>query len=473
MQVSILNGIFSDEAGDFRTSFPINLIPVPKENGISEGYLRPADGILLDGTGPGTDRGGINWNGELYRVMGNKLVRIASNGAIAELADIAGTGQVTLDYSFDNLIIAAGGNLYYWNGTITQVTDPDLGTVIDALWVDGYTMTTDGTSLIVTDLNDPTSVNPLAYGSSEIDPDPVKGLFKLHNEVHALNRYTVEVFNNRGVPNGGGKFPFERNEGATISRGVVGTYAAATYTVGETDVIAFLGSGRNEAPSIWVGVNAASTKIATREIDTLIQRYTEEQLSTVVMESRLNKGHYHLYVHLPDITMVYDAKASEVLQKPVWFLLTSSITGMSQYRARNLVWCYNDWHVADPTTTNYGRYTDMTGEHYGEKVYWRFGTSILYNAGMGAIINQIELVCLPGRVAFGVDPVVWTSYSLDGETWSQEKPCKAGKQGNRTNRLTWRQQGRMSNYRMQRFRGTSDAHLSFPRLEVQLEALSV
>ena len=471
-QIAIVSGIYADEAGDFRRSYPVNLIPVPVDQGISEGYLRPADGIELMGAGPGTDRGGINWKGVLYRVMGNKLVSIGADGSITELAYIAGSGQVTLDYSFDNLIIAAGGNLYYWDGTLKQVTDPDLGKVVDALWVDGYTMTTDGEYLIVTDLDDPTSVNPLKYGSAEADPDPIQGLFKLHNEVYALNRYTIEVFNNRGL-SGGNFFPFERNQGAMIMRGVVGTYAAATYTVGETDVIAFLGSGRNEAPSVWVGVNASSTKIATREIDTIIQRYTEDQLSTVVMESRLNKGHYHLYVHLPDVTLVYDARASEEVQKPVWFILTSSITGMATYRARNLVWCYNDWHVADPTSNKIGRFVDTSSEHYGDKVGWEFGTSILYNGSMGAIINMMELVTLPGRVAFGTDPVVWTSYSEDGETWSQERPCTAGKQGARNKRLTWLRQGRMSNYRMQKFRGTSDAHLSFPRLEAQIEPLNV
>jgi hypothetical protein len=472
MQIPVLSGLYADETGDYRSSYPVNLIPVPKEVGVSEGYLRPADGMKLLGTGPGIDRGGINWNGQLYRVMGNSLVRILADGTLASLGYIDGTGQVTMDYSFDNLIIAGGGKLYYFNGTLTRVDDPDLGEVVDTLWVDGYTMTTDGESLIVTDIDDPMSVNPLRYGSSEIDPDPVKGLFKLHNEIYALNRYTIEVFNNRGttVTN---LFPFERNEGAFISRGVVGTYAATTYTVGETDVIAFLGSGRNEAPSVWVGVNASSSKIATREIDTLIQRYTEDELSQVVMESRLDKGHYHLYIRLPDMTLVYDAKASEAVQKPVWFILTSSTKGLSAYRAGNLVWCYDKWHIADPTTASYGVFTNDVSDHYGQPVYWQFGTTILYNNSMGAILNQVELVCLPGRVALGADPVVWTSYSEDGETWSQERSCSAGKQGNRMKRITWLRQGRMSNYRIQRFRGTSDAHISIARLEVQLEPLSV
>jgi hypothetical protein len=43
-------------------------------------------------------------------------------------------------------------------------------------------------------LNDPTAVDPLKYGSSEADPDPILAIRKIRNEVYALNRHTVEVF---------------------------------------------------------------------------------------------------------------------------------------------------------------------------------------------------------------------------------------------------------------------------------------
>lgn len=215
MQIPILNGIYTDSGPDLRTSYPVNLVPVPKNSGVSAGFLRPADGIVANGTGPGIDRGGINWRGACYRVMGTNLVSVASNGTVTTLGDV-GTGDlVTFDYSFDRLAIASGGRLYYWNGTtLTQVTDPDLGTVLDVVWVDGYFMTTDGEFLIVTELSDPTQVNPLKYGSSEVDPDPVVALLKLRNEIYALNRNTIEVFDNVG----GDFFPFQRIDGAQIQR---------------------------------------------------------------------------------------------------------------------------------------------------------------------------------------------------------------------------------------------------------------
>lgn len=469
MQIPILNGIYTDNGPDLRTSYPVNMVPVPKQSGISNGFLRPGDGIVANGSGPGVDRGGVNWNGICYRVMGTKLVTVASNGAVTVLGDVGGPTNtlVTFDYSFDLLAIASGGRLYYWNpatNTLTQNTDPDLGIVLDVVWVDGYFMTTDGEFLIVTELTNPLDVNPLKYGSSEVDPDPVVALLKLRNEIYALNRNTIEVFDNVG----GTLFPFNRIDGAQIQKGVVGTFACCVYM----EQIAFLGSGRNEAPSIYMGAAATAQKISTQEIDELLLNYTEAQLATVKLEARNDKAHQHLYVHLPDRTLVYDGAASQVLGEAVWFTLTTTVVGFSQYRARNLVWAYDKWLVGDPQSSNIGYLVDTIGTHWGQKVRWEFGTLIVYNEGNGALFHELELVSLTGRVALGIDPQISTSYSLDGLSWSQDRFIRAGTIGNTKKRLAWFQQGNMRNWRIQRFRGDSDSHLSFARLEAQIEGLA-
>jgi hypothetical protein len=466
MQISILNGIYTDNGPDFRTSYPVNMVPVPKNSGISTGYLRPGDGLVANGSGPGIDRGGINWQGECYRVMGTKLVSVASNGAVTVLGDVGGPTDtlVTFDYSFDELAIASGGRLYYWdNSTLTQVTDPDLGVVLDVVWVDGYFMTTDGEFLIVTELSDPTQVNPLKYGSSEVDPDPVVALLKLRNEIYALNRNTVEVFDNIG----GDLFPFQRIDGAQLQKGVVGTFACCVYI----DRIAFLGSGRNESPSIYVGAAATTQKISTQEIDELLLTYSEAQLSLVKLEARNDKSHQHLYVHLPDRTIVYDAAASEALGDQVWFTLTTTVVGFAQYRARNLVWAYDKWLVGDPQSSTIGYLVDDIGSHWGQQVRWEFGTIIAYNEGKGALFQKMELVSLTGRVALGTNPQISTSYSLDGLSYSQDRYIYVGTIGNTNKRLAWFQQGHMRNWRIQRFRGDSDSHIAFARLEMQIEGL--
>lgn len=468
MQIPILNGIYADSTPELRTAYPVNMVPVPQKSGISNGFLRPGDGIVGNGTGPGVDRGGINWNGVCYRVMGTSLVIVASDGAVTMLGDVGGPVNtlVTLDYSFDLLAVASGGRLYYWSplGGLVEVTDPDLGVVLDFCWVDGYFMTTDGEFLIVTELNDPTQVNPLKYGSSEVDPDPVVALLKLRNEVYALNRNTIEVFDNVG----GDLFPFQRIDGAQIPKGVIGTFGCCVYV----DRIAFLGGGRNEAPGIYLGVSAQTQKISTQEIDDLLLTYTEAQLATVKIEARNDKAHEHLYVHLPDRTVVYDAAASEVLQDQVWFTLTTTVVDFAQYRARNLVWAYDKWLIGDPQSSSIGYLVQDTGNHWGEQVRWEFGTLIVYNEGNGALFNRLELVSLTGSVALGTNPQISTSYSVDGLAWSQDRSIAVGTIGSTSKRLAWFQQGHMRNWRIQRFRGDSDAHVSFMRLEAQMEALA-
>jgi len=462
--IPIVSGIYTDNGPDLRTAYPVNFFVTPKGSGISDSYLRPADGLVSDGTGPGTDRGGIEWRGTLYRVMGTSLVSVASNGAVTVLGDVGGPTSelVTFDYSTSRLAIASGGRLYYWDGTLTQVTDPDLGTVLDVVWVDDYFMTTDGDFLVVTDRSDPTQVNPFKYGVADLDPDPVVALLKLRNEVYALNRNTIEVFD---LNEDSQFFPFFTINGAQIQKGCIGTHACCVFN----ETVTFLGSGRNEAPGIYMGANATATKISTDEIDQVLLQYTEDQLSQVKLEARNDKNHQILYVHLPDRTVVFDLAASEALKQPIWTTMVSTTVGFAQYRARNFVWAYNRWNVGDPASSTIGYCVDTRSDHWGQIVRWEFGTIIVYNEGNGALFHELELVALTGRVALGLNPFISTSYSVDGSTWGQDHFIRAGTIGNRAKRLVWLRQGNMRNWRMQRFRGDSDAHLSFIRLEARLE----
>lgn len=465
LQIPILSGAYSDGNADFRVSYPLNLVPVVQAQGISNGYLRPADGIVANGTGPGLDRGGIEWNNVLYRVMGTSLVSISSTGAVTTIGTIPGSDRAIMVYSFDYLAIAANGSLYLYDGTtLAQNTDPDLGTVVDVVWVDGYFMTTDGEFLVITELNNPFAVDPLKYGSSEIDPDPVVGLIKLRNEIYAVNRHTIEVFQNVGTTG----FPFERIAGAQITRGSVGVNANCMFL----DQIAFIGGGMGEGIAVWLGVNGNSQKISTREIDIVLADYTEAQLAASFMETRTDRDHRQLLIHLPDKTLVYDGAASAAVQQPVWYCLSSSLSGVGAYRSSKLVYAYGRWNTGDTQSASFGYLVDDISTHWGQAVGWNFQTQIIYNESRGVVVHELELVALTGRVALGADPQISTSYSQDGVTYSQQKFIHAGKIGDRSKRLVWLQQGAFRNWRLQRFGGTSDAFLSFARLEARLEPLA-
>lgn len=467
MQVPVLKGVYSAENADYKTYYPVNMMPVIQDTGISKGYLRPVEGIVELSEGTGKSRGAINWNGVHYRVLGANLCSILEDGTITVIGDVGNNnGEVTMDYSFDRLAIASAGNLYYWdNTTLTQVTDPDLGYVLTVLWVDGYFMTTDGEFLVVTELADPTSVLPTKYGSSEIDPDPVRSILKLRNEIYAINRYTIEVFDNVG----GSGFPFQRINGAQIQRGAIGTFCSVVYE----ETIAFLGSGRNEAPAIYLGVNGQTKKISTREIDEVLLTFTEEQLKEAVLETLNDKSQAFLWVRLPDRTLVYDLTSSKAVGDHIWYTMSSGVTDLAPYRAKNVIYCYDKWHVGDTESFKIGTLDNTISTHFGETTIWEFATTVVYNESRGALFKRLELVALTGRAQGFEEPVITTSYSIDGRVWSQDRPIYAGASGDRLKRLVWWRQGSMRNTRVQRFRGDSNAYIAVSRLEADLEPLGV
>jgi hypothetical protein len=466
VDVPILSGIYTDQSADIRTRYPRNLVPVSKASGISGGYLRPGDGLVEHLTGPGADRGGILWQGVHYRVMGTSLVKVYASGGFDVLGDVGPGGFCTFDYSFDRLAMTSGGRLYYLlGGTLIQVTDPDLGVALCVLWADGYFFTTDGEFIVQTELLDPTQIDPLKYGSSEIDPDPILRLLKLNGEVYAINRNTSEVFDNVG----GTGFVLRRIESAMVQRGTVGTNAACAFGDG---AIAFVGSGRNETVGVYMMANGSSVRVSTREIDTLLQGLSDAELADIVLEGRFDRGHEWLYVHLPTQTLVFDAGATREFRTAVWYTLDSSAAPTpTRYRARGFVLSDGVWYAGDPTTEKLASIATTTARHYGSDVAHEFGTMIVYGDGDDAIVHELELVALPGRVAVGLDPVVWTSYSLDGVTFSVEKYIPAGKIGERAKRIGWRTQGTIRNWRIQRFRWRSDTLMSVAKLSMRVEPM--
>jgi hypothetical protein len=465
-QISILSGITSDSKADWRSSYPVNLIPVPKDTGISKGYLRFAPGLTTFATGAGISRGAITWNDLNYRVMGTSLQRVNADGTVTTIGTISGSGPVAMDYGPTYLMIVGDGKAWLYDGTtLTQITDVDLGTVIDGLWVDGYYLYTDGAYLIQSELNNPFSIDPLKYGASEADPDPVKGLLKWPNDVYAFNRYTTELFQNTG----GAGFVFTRVPSAMMKKGCVGPHAKRLFA----DSFAWVGSGRNEPCSVYMAVGGAAAKIATREVEARLQAYTEAQLALCEVETKADKFHQHLLIHLPGETLVYDHTATLVAGEPIWFFLSTGVTGPAAYRARHFTWCYGKWICGDTADGRIGYLDETVCTQYGAVAGWQFDTMYLYNKGQGAVVWSMELVGTTGRAPGADDPTVFHSYTLDGLTWSTERAVRMGSAGQTSQRVVFWDCGTMEHVRGDRFRGANKTPISWARLEAVLEPLGV
>lgn len=463
MRVPVISGTTMTEAGEFLTSYPVNREPFLKETGISDGYLAVPPGIRqVAAPGLGADRGGINWNGTCYRVMGSSLVRVNSNWTVDVLGVVGTGGPCSFDYSFDNLIVRSGALLYYWNAAagFRQVTDPDLGPCIDAIWADGYTISTDGTSIVVSDLLDPMSFNPIKYGSSEESPDAVTGLIHMHGEVYALNRYTIEVFQNIG----GTGFPFQVVRTAMIPYGCVGPMAKCKFL----GTFAFVGGEENGGPGVYLAAAGTADKISSQEVDDELAALSDADLAGVWLERRTMSDDSRLILHLPNKSWGFSSQVSKKSQVKTWCQYVTASTPTGAFEGRGLVLAYGQWIVGS-STGKLGVLDRDTAQHYGADVCWQFDTTLLYNDADRAIITGLELVGTPGRG--NTDSRVFFSFTKDGEVWSQERDTSAGLNGQHRKRVAWRPGIRFETYMGLRFRGMDGSLMSIARLEADVEAL--
>lgn len=456
--IPLLSGIIADEQAEFKTSYPLNLEPIAVDNKLARGQLRATAGAVGVSEGPGVDRGGIVWNGVHYRVMGTSLVSVAQDGSITTIDDVGGTGPVGLDYGFDRLRIRSSGLLFYYDGTtLEQVSDTDLGQCIDMIWIDGYTMSTDGSVVVVTELSNPLEVKPLKYGSAEADPDPLTGLFlvKSTGEAHFIGRYTIQPARNVG----GNGFPFATIEGAVIPYGCVSATAKTKFSTS----YAFVGSARNEGLRVFIAGQADATPISTRAVEDALAAV--EDPASIVMETRAWRGEQRLLVHLPGETWVYLAEASRAVQQAVWYRCQSG-TGAA-YRLRNAVVVDGKTWVGDADSTALGLLSDSVSTHFGDETQWQFDVGLIDGPGT---LQSVELVGLPGRGPQSEEARIFLSLSRDGgQTFGVERAINAGSGGKRRKHVQWRPHARYSSYLGLRFRGVNQAMSGFARCDAELD----
>ena len=458
--IPLISGVMATEQGENVASYPLNLEPVAIETNISKGQLRATSGAIPLSTGPGVDRGGIEWNGQCYRVMGTKLVRVSQNGGITVIGDLGGVGPARFDYSFDRLGVRSDNALWYYDGaTLSKVTDQDLGPVVDMVWIDGYWMATDGTHVVVTELANPFEVLPLKYGSAEDDPDPVTGLLKVRGEAYILNRHTIQVFRNIG----GNGFPFATLRGASIPFGCVSRTAKCLF--GST--FAFVGSARNEALGIYVAGQGDASRISTRTIDDVLAKV--EDPASIVLESRSYRNEDRLFVHLPNESWVFLAGASAKVSDAVWYRVRSNKNG---YRIRNAVSVYGRVMVGDAQSSGLGWLSDDVSSHFGEIVEWGFDAGYIFNDARSGLLHSVELIGLPGRAPTSTGASIFLSMTRDGQTFSIERAISMGSAGQRAKRLQWRPHSRFTNYMGLRFRGYGSGMPGFSRIEADIRPLA-
>jgi len=461
------NLIKGDKTGpetDYRDALPINMSAVDRPMFGAAGYMLQQPGLTQYGLGFGIDRRGI-WNekhNEHYRVSGNKFVKVDSGGSATELGAIPGLDTASLPYSFNTQGIVANGQFWLYDDTngFIEVTDPDLGNPVDAVWINGKYVFTDLGFLYHTEISDETAINPLAFATSEFSPDPTFAVAKTtDNKLIAFNRYSTEFFEDIATE----LFAFTRIKNLAIKIGVVGTHCKAEIA----DNWYIMGSRKDESVSVHVLTGASAKNIGTREIDKTIAKYTEDQLKVSVLESRVVDNIPYLIIHLPGEVLLYNFKIAAVAgTAQAWSILTTDVGKGTPWRGKFGIFepRLGKWVYGDKRSGLLGILDNDASTQYGELSEWELNTPYMYFDSVS--IDELEIETIPGHTVFD-DATVFVSLTYDGVTHGFEYVQAYGDPSAFTTRFILYQLGHVDQWVSIKLRGASRSRMAFSRVKME------
>lgn len=466
MKMPLIKGNRVDAGAEWRDSLPVNMVGFSQSFADWTGFMRTADGLTAYASGYGQDRGGI-WSDRFrkhLRVSGGKFVEVGQFGDVTDLSGILtipGSGKVQMANSFNSVAFVADGGYYRWDTTnLTLETSPvGAGDFIDMVWIDGYYIFTDAENLWNTTLADETAFNANERAGSDFAPDQIVGVGRsVDNKLIVFNRYTTERFYNSNAT----LFPFSRIPNAAIPIGIVGTNAKAN--IGDGRWVVF-GGGKEYSPSFFMLTNSY-TNISTKEIDSIIDGYSDYELVNIQIEYRDTRDQGLVICHLPRHTLVYDVKLSQALGSNIWYQWTSGdnpwrgVNGV--YDPRNVDNSASAWIYGDKQDETIGKLDSTICTQYETAVQWECATQ---TARVGGTVAVAEIVSAPGHSAVA-DDVVFLSTTKDGVLYGPEVMVDRGNPGQYQHRMISRRLGDYPRWFGIKLRGLSSGVFSVAGIEI-------
>lgn len=417
-QVPIIKGDKIGIETDYRDSLNVNMYAVKREIMGAAGYILTYPGLSSFGTGSGIDRGAV-YNerfGKHFRVSGQKFIEVNTDGTITELGDIPGTDQIRMSYSFNTQAIIGDGKMWLYDPAhgFRKITDLDLGVPIDGDWINGRYFLTDGEYLYHTEVSNEESIDPLSYATAEFMPDNTLGVMKTQdNKMAVFGRYTTEYFVDVATDN----FAFQRIDQRAQKIGIVATHAKTELN----GRIYITGGRKDESVSVHIISVGSSEKVATREIDKLLSKYTEQQLSSGIrMESRVENDVAFVLIHLPEETLCFNETIAAAFgRESAWSILKSDVLLDTPYRAINGVIDprITSWVYGDRYDSRLGLLDNNKSTQYGDIVETIFHTPFVNLETQS--LDTLEIETIPGHTTT-YDAKVAVSLTYDGLTYSSE-----------------------------------------------------
>lgn len=446
-------------------------VSIPETAGYTAAQLFQTPGIaeVLD-TGPANkNRGGHVMAGVPYFVCGQRLFRLNRNVGVdgvesytaTDIGEIEGANYVSMaDNGVQLCIVVPGIKGYIYDRkidtlkTITSAAYYDLGPSQQVVYADGYFIHQAAKNVFNSALNDGMTYSGIDFAEAEADPDDITGIHVSRGQLFIGGSETTEGWQNVGSLN----FPYQRIAGFILPIGI----RAKNSIVDTGNTFCFIGNDIGGQAAVYQYTGNNFEKISTAAIEYLLLKYSQEDVSSIIGFQYSQNGAVFAGWILPDACIVYDARASQLAQKPVWHERKSFISGeQTRWRANCVLQAYGKFFVADYRSGKIGILSIDTYKEFGEFIRRRFSAGPFNNSEGATFWNSVQLIVESGTdTVLDRGPTIDMSYSNDGgKTFGTEISRSIGKVGEYTTQPTWNRLGLCRNARVYRFDYSDDAKL--------------
>jgi len=186
----------------------------------ANGRIIQRPGLTLIGTNSRVARGSFEWNGSLYAVASQDLIKITNvtTGAYSVIGTIAGTAKVVTAIGFNHAVIVVKGGALYTLSTTDVLTDISANANIVAsnsvTHINGrfVYIPSDGSVAFFSDVGAAGTVQALSFFDAEQLPDKNNEVFEINNILYIGGTDSIQSYIDQG-PFSGSVYPPDRQGG--------------------------------------------------------------------------------------------------------------------------------------------------------------------------------------------------------------------------------------------------------------------
>ena len=397
----------------------------------------------------GPVRGGIEYNGKAYFVIGPTLYEFDSVGNGVAMGTLnTTTGQVSMahngarDGANQQIMILDGTTGHIFDNTtkaLSPITDTDMVASSICAFYDGYFVYTQDNSdrFWITSLYDGTTIDSADFFTAEGDPDEVSSIVVDQRQVFVFGTKTTELWYNSGDLDQ----TLQRFQGGYFQHGCAAAYSAQRFD----NTVAWLSENERGNAQVMRFEGGNPVVMSTPEVNYQLSQYTTISDATAYVYQDEGHEFYVLTFPTEGATWVYDAK------EQAWHQRAHSINGVFPNRERYSchVFAFNKHLVGDFENGTIYQLDTSVGTIDGARIE-RERTAppwAIQEARLRVSSVQLDMDEGIGNSNDANDADFWLSYSKDGGNhFSPEHAQSAGDEGEYANRVVWRRLGHARNW---------------------------